>query len=368
MLQKFKVKNFKNFSKELIYDLSQINNYEFNTEAISNGIVKNNLIYGKNGSGKTNLVYALMDITLHLTDNQKVEKHYQHYLNLENGADFAEFKYTFKFDQSICEYSYKKISYDELIEESLIINDELILNYSYENHFEPFLNLKGTESLKKDLGTKKISFLKYLFKNAIFDEDKNAHVIKMLEKYVDSMLMFNCLDGNTYQGLQVGAGSIAEYIVKNGKLEDFKRFLNAAGLSFNLISKNVDGEDFIFCDFNGRQANFFSVASKGTRALTLFYRWLIDFEKVSLVIVDEFDAFYHSDLARYIVKIALENKFQCIMTTHNTSIMDNDLLRPDCYYLIDDNKINSFSSLTDKELRKAHNIEKMYRAGAFDHD
>ena len=46
--------------------------------------------------------------------------------------------------------------------------------------------------------------------------------------------------------------------------------------------------------------------------------------------------------------------------------MSNDIMRPDCLFLMHKNKIKSLSSLTDKELRSAHNIEKMYRSGAFD--
>jgi hypothetical protein len=45
--------------------------------------------------------------------------------------------------------------------------------------------------------------------------------------------------------------------------------------------------------------------------------------------------------------------------------MSNDIMRPDCLFLMNKNKIKSLSSLTKKELRFAHNIEKMYRAGAF---
>ena len=54
------------------------------------------------------------------------------------------------------------------------------------------------------------------------------------------------------------------------------------------------------------------------------------------------------------------------MTTHNTSILTNDLLRPDCYFLMKKDIIRSLSKRTSKELREAHNIEKMYKAGSFD--
>lgn len=46
------------------------------------------------------------------------------------------------------------------------------------------------------------------------------------------------------------------------------------------------------------------------------------------------------------------------MTTHNTSILTNDLLRPDCYFLMKKDIIRSLSKRTSKELREAHNIEK----------
>ena len=57
---------------------------------------------------------------------------------------------------------------------------------------------------------------------------------------------------------------------------------------------------------------------------------------------------------------------QFILTTHNTSILTNDLLRPDCYFLMKKDIIRSLSKRTSKELREAHNIEKMYKAGSFD--
>ena len=56
---------------------------------------------------------------------------------------------------------------------------------------------------------------------------------------------------------------------------------------------------------------------------------------------------------------------QIFTTTHNTNLMSNDLLRPDCYFLFEDNGIRAISELTEKELRQAHNLQKMYKAGAF---
>ena len=99
----------------------------------------------------------------------------------------------------------------------------------------------------------------------------------------------------------------------------------------------------------------------------LFYCWCLEIMKsnVSLVFIDEFDAFYHHELSKLVVKKLKESGVQFMLTTHNTSIMSNDLMRPDCYFLMNRNKILPLSKCTEKELREAHNIEKIYKAGAF---
>lgn len=84
--------------------------------------------------------------------------------------------------------------------------------------------------------------------------------------------------------------------------------------------------------------------------------------------MDEFDAYYHFELAEKIVKYVLEKRLNCqiLFTSHNTNLMTNELFRPDCLFIIQDEQIKSMAFLTDKELRFAHNLQKMYRAGAFD--
>ena len=99
--------------------------------------------------------------------------------------------------------------------------------------------------------------------------------------------------------------------------------------------------------------------------MTLFYSWLISLDKVSFVFIDEFDAFYHNEVSEAMLSIIRDSEVQSVFTSHNTSIMSNDLLRPDCYFVLQNNNIKNISSLTRKELRHAHNLEKMYNAGSF---
>jgi AAA15 family ATPase/GTPase len=128
----------------------------------------------------------------------------------------------------------------------------------------------------------------------------------------------------------------------------------------------VDGRKAIYCHFENKDADFFKIASTGTRSLALFYYWYIRMKKASLVFIDEFDAFYHFELSEAVQKKVNEIPgVQIFTTTHNTDLMSNDLLRPDCYFLLKNNDIRPLSNLTEKELRQAHNLQKMYKAGAF---
>ena len=56
---------------------------------------------------------------------------------------------------------------------------------------------------------------------------------------------------------------------------------------------------------------------------------------------------------------------QTILTSHNTYLANNELLRPDCYFMLNKGKLTSFSDSTDRELREGHNLEKMLRQGEF---
>ena len=85
----------------------------------------------------------------------------------------------------------------------------------------------------------------------------------------------------------------------------------------------------------------------------------------SFVFIDEFDAFYHFRLSPEVCRRLFSLECQVFTSSHNTHLMTNDLLRPDCNFILDKNKILPLSRLTEKELREAHNMEKIYKSGAF---
>ena len=110
-----------------------------------------------------------------------------------------------------------------------------------------------------------------------------------------------------------------------------------------------------------------SVASSGASALLIYFYWYKHFNDVKFLFIDEFDAFYHFELSKKIIEnIVKYDNMQTILTSHNTYLVNNELLRPDCYFKLNNGKLTSFSDSTDREIREGHNLEKMLRQGEFD--
>lgn len=369
MLLEFKVKNFKNFRKELHFKLCEAAAYDYNANVIRDGVVNTAVIYGRNGSGKTNFGLAIFDIILHLTDKEKSIDQYRPYKNLyADDNENVEFFYKFCFNKHILEYRYAKKNENTLLNEEIKIDSDIVIESDYSSNIAR-VYLEGAETLNTNLTKIGISFVKYVANNTMLDRRKvkNKVFLKFME-FVNNMLFFSSLDHNRYRGYSVGAERIPSIIVKKGKVAEFEQFLSeAAGVKYELRKVKMNNEDWIFCKFGKKMVDFYQVASQGTRSLALFYVWLLELENVSLVYMDEFDAFYHFRLAEELVKrVKTFNNTQAIFSTHNTNIMTSDILRPDCYYIIDDEKIDRLNNLTDKDLRQAHDLQRMYKAGAFD--
>ena len=367
MLKQFSVKNFKGFKEKITFNLATPNNYEFQPEAILDGCVTKGIIYGINGSGKSNFGLALFDIIFHLTDNEKIYKNYQLYQNVESGQKGVEFEYIFQFHQSELKYRYIKEDVNTVIYEELMINGTVMILYDHKKK-EGFTKLAGSETLNHSmLNDSLMSRVKYVERNSILkDSDESIAFLSFMD-FVDRMLLFYSLDERGYEGLQIGSQRLSEGIIESGKLNDFEEFLKENEINYKLKEIYIDGERMIHCVFGDESVDFFKIASTGTKSLALFYYWYIRMHKASFVFIDEFDAFYHFKLAKNLVRRIRGIKgVQIFLSTHNTDLLSNDLLRPDCYFNIENNRIQPLSDKTSKELRKAHNLQKMFKAGAFD--
>ena len=125
MIRYFAVENYKGFEKRIELDLSKIHDYKFHPEAIKKGISNKALLFGKNGSGKSNLGKAIMDVSRHLTSNL-TNVDFGVFKNLNHLDSLTKFDYIFKFDDDEVEYRYSKDNPRTLVYEELLVNGVMV--------------------------------------------------------------------------------------------------------------------------------------------------------------------------------------------------------------------------------------------------
>jgi AAA15 family ATPase/GTPase len=210
----------------------------------------------------------------------------------------------------------------------------------------------------------------YTKNNSSLPNTPSNRAFLALFQFVEKMVYIKTMNiASEYVGsVPETSKNFKEQIIQLNGIDKFMAFLNELGIVCQLeVYEGLESKRLVFVHKN-RKIDFWEAASSGTRSLTLLYCWLerMNNVEVSFAYIDEFDAFYHQKLAKIIAKRISNLNSQTILSTHNTGIMSNDLLRPDCYFELKSAQIKPLYSLSDRELRKAHNLEKMYRAGAFD--
>lgn len=365
MLTKFAVKNYRGFKDRIEWDLSNPSNYTFNTNAIKDGVLKNGIIYGPNGSGKTNLSMAMFDIVNHLTQKFKKPDYYKNFVYAGRPDALVEFEYTFKFGNKVVKYCYAKARDGKLINESLLVDGDLVFNHKGKDLTIDPISFPMEPTFKDSLAqnANHVSIVNVLLTSYPLLE---GHYLLKLRDFVNGMLWFRNLDIREFIGFETNVYILDEYIIKKNLVNDFAGFLKAvSGQDFAFVNHDKNDKK-ILCVYGGKKVAFDDVASTGTHALMLLYFWIHRMKTdATFVFIDEFDAFYHFELSYEVCKRLFNLDCQVFTSSHNTYLMSNELLRPDCNFILNDNKVKALCDCTDKELRIGHNIEKLYRGNTF---
>lgn len=384
MLKEFTLRNYKNFRDEIKIDFGNVAGYQFSTDCISEGVIAKMLIYGRNATGKTNLGRAIMDIGSTIFIGPRFVENGV-FLNADSEEDSARFSYTFYFDDIELIYHYTRFSNQELRDEELTINGKLIFKCNFLNSEYNFENLKcvdaetanveryiqsldGVGETEENIEPK-LPFLRWLISNVAL---KNDSILIRLANYVRRMVMITVGNEIPYRVRRMGRISSVFYesLENPDRLKDLEDFLNAMGIECKLVLERLpDGQRELYFAHE-KLIPFYENASSGTLALVDLYRRLIP--KVwdaSLIYLDEFDAFYHYEMAENVIKFFKKKYPRCqmIMTSHNTNLMTNKLMRPDCMFILSrKGTLTALCDATTRELREGHNLEKMYISGEFE--
>ena len=278
----------------------------------------------------------------------------------------VDFEYTFNFSGQIVEYRYSKDRNNVLHKEMLIVDGEPVFSKEG-NIFKIKTSYFSNDDVIKDNlknNANNVSVVNFLL--AFYPLPEN-HFLLRLQDFVNRMLWIRYVEGREFIGIETQPnGNIEEYIIKNGLVDDFSSFLmRVSDQKFDFIEPEPT-DKALFYQVDGNRLSFVETISSGTRSLELLYFWMKRMGDPSFVFIDEFDAFYHFRMSFNVCKELFSMPCQLFMSSHNTYLMTNELLRPDCNFIINGNKIKSLSECTDKELRFGHNIEKLYRGKAFD--
>ena len=375
MLKKFKVKNYKNFKDEIVIDFENHGEYQFNKDCISNDLISKMLIYGRNATGKTNLGKALLDINYTMFGDIRYSEN-EILLNADSKEDAVAFSYTFKFDEKEVTYQYSKLSNRELSSEELYVNGVTIFKCDFVKNEHKFSNLdyvsaetaiieRYLQSLvymdKDEIFELKLSFLRWLINNVAL---KNDSILLKLSSYIKRMMLLTIRNNFL---MSVG---FYELMKNDDDIKEFEEFLNFMGIKFKLVMKKLpDGQKKLYIAYK-RLIPFFGNLSSGTLTLVdLYIRLVKALEAASLIYLDEFDAFYHYEIAEKVILFFKEKYPNCqvIITSHNTNLMTNRIMRPDCLFILSgEGKLTALCNATERELREGHNLEKMYISGEFD--
>lgn len=370
MLTRFSVKNYRTFKDELILDFTNTRDYQFNTDCILNGCVGKMIIYGRNGTGKTNLGRALEDIwrTLFFPGRNSIDSSF---LNADSSETEADFSYTFSFDGDTVEYRYRKAQDQALTYETLRINGKTIFIFDHIKNrlIENELSSLGLDTLKVDNfssfgedGELAGSFLSWVRMNSLI---QSRSPLGKLFPFVKEMDVRVSLTERTRK-------SYLPFLSKENRLKKMESFFNALGVPCSLEMRNMsDGTPQLYYKYDNRLVPFEKAASSGARELYKLYTEIFLFEKTapSFLFLDEFDAYYHYEMSEKLVKYLIENypHTQIVLTSHNTNLISNSLLRPDCYMILSqDGRLTPLCDATNRELREGHNLEKMYISGEFE--
>jgi hypothetical protein len=383
MLEKFEVKNYKNFKDSIVIDFGNIGGYQFSAGCITNNVISKMLIYGRNATGKTNLGEAIMDIGTNLSTLRMSRFNDKVFINADSNDDYAEFIYTFKFNNINVIYKYSKFSNMELRDEELIIDENRIFScnfytndYNFDNLsyisaesvvIERYLDsiIENDNSEELDLVERALPFLRWLISNSALTTNS---ILLKLDDYVRRMSMLTVGSMVMYRPKRM-YDNFFEILNDKNELKEFEEFLNLMGVECHLVLKKLpDGQNELYFKHK-KLIPFYENASSGTLALLNLYRRFFVGKTRSMMYLDEFDAFYHFEMAENLLKYFIIKFPNCqiILTSHNTNLMSNRLLRPDCLFILSrSGELTSLSNATHRELREGHNLEKMYISGEFD--
>lgn len=431
MLIRFVVKNLYSFSKETEFNLLPNKTQRLSHHKIrSNDIdfLRFSAIYGANGSGKSNLIKSVALLESMVEDGKlktqldelkfKLKTSYQNEptsLGIEFLAKNKLYYYSLTF--------HKNEILNEYLAESSKDKDELIFERNFENkvqsveffesYYEDPKNKLFADVLAEKLIQKNELIITFLAKKYqedfpsikdVFDwfdttlviirpdakPGAIAHVLDLMPKKKDFAKDFICSLNTGISNLEIETNVFEEFVGKD-ELASFKRIVDDFKDDPDMIrtlTNSETGEEISLVHENGELLTKRLVTSHlnhkgegvdfnlgeesdGTKRLIeymLAFESIINESKVYLI--DEIERSIHPIMIKEIIsKISHDQEAngQLIFTTHESNLLDQDILRPDEIWFVqkDVDGSSKLYSLSDFKIHNTIDIQNGYLSGRY---
>ncbi|WP_370780446.1 AAA family ATPase [Eubacterium ventriosum] len=408
MLIMFRVKNFASFKDEVVLDMRAVSYKDMKNHVIEvgkNKVVKTLAIYGKNASGKSNLISALYyfesfvynqffdagnrDDEIDLGDRMPNVKRSTFKLG-EVANNDSEFEIL--FSQNNKTYQYGFVIHDLPKEKKYIIKEEW-LSVDDKMVFDRQQNIisfgKKYENELKKIDKQRQDRL-YIGVLDYFAEGEVKNIVDEFKTYLKHKfnVHFELILEGSVKGLVSGV-SFSKRIVED---EDYRRtvekFIKVAdvgivGLSIeeNKNEKMKESHPYevktihnVYNDAGEviRKEKFeLNMESSGTNRYFSFIQYILNIiEEGGVFIVDEMSARLHPILTKFIVDLfqgKMNKEAQLIFTTHDISLMNRKQFRRDEIAFVEKNEKgeSSLYTLADIKARSDASFAKDYMAGKY---
>ena len=408
MLIGFKVRNFKSFADEQAFTFcTSSDSMHASTHCLSTGmksvrrLSKSAIVFGPNGSGKTNLINAfavMRDLVLHstiLSDSEFAERHTPYRFGL-SAHDKTEFEIDVLLGKVRYVYGF---SYDDTG-----IRSERLLVYctgKSQRWFErawddveerefwmPFSqNFSGPRAMWRE-ATRPNSL--FLTTAAQLNAEQLSPLLHWFEHGMELIFpselpnftrVAACIQDNAFKKRMLDFLHAADIRVSDVRVpEPDASPAEAAGAWSSTTKRPRNAADhspieFSHCRDDGTVWLHADDEATGTQRLaSLFGPLLAAIEQGKLLLVDEFDLSLHPLVARYLVQLIndpliSDRGAQLLLTSHNTTLMDVNVLRRDEIWLmsLDDNETSRLTPVWRSPLppRKHELIGKGYLRGRY---
>lgn len=396
MILEFSVKNFLSFKEKVTFSMIANSNKELNDNYVEiggNKVLKSAAIYGANASGKSNLFKILTLVVLMLRSSNSVDINAKLPLipfKLDKGSvnKPSEFEIKFILDETRYVYGFiadKDKIYDEYLyyypngRETKIFDRTNINEYSY---------IQKDEKILREIEAKNAQNKFFLATATNWNFDKTKAAYNFLTNGIGTCNNLEILKNMAYKMYETNPDYLKDFAIDflqkaDFNIEDYQisqidvpgEFLTAIP---EFITKTLPDKpkayQVLFKHKNSDNYLSIDEESLGTQMIFAFIPFLADsLKNKKVLIIDELDKSLHPFLVQYIVEIFNDaeinkNGSQLIFNTHDTNLLDLNILRRDQIWFTEKNSETGESdlySLSDFSVRKQENVEKGYMLGRY---